>query len=314
TLRYTGATNSTTNRVVDLAGAATGTAFTAVTIQNNGTGTLKFTSAFTATGTSTTARQLTLSGSNTGINEISGLTDASNAVTNLIKDGIGTWAITGASTHSGTTAVNAGTLLANNATGSATGTGNVSVTSTSRLGGNGFIGSDTATQNISVVSTAFLNVGNTGDIVGQSLNLSTSGVGVISLSGTIEFDIFGNSGGVNSLVNNDILILDSDTSIQITGTLQLTDTTASSTCWEIGDAWQLFDWLNVGATTKVSGNFDNLVLPALAAGLQWDTSNLYTTGFISVAAVPEPGRVMLLGVALGAMMLRRVRGRQRQSV
>lgn len=304
TLRYTGSTDSSTNRVVDLAGGATGTA---ATIQNSGSGTVKFTSAFTATGTSTEARQLTLSGTNTGINEIVGLVDGSAAVTNLIKAEAGTWAITGASTHSGTTTVNAGTLLANNATGSATGSGNVSVLGTSRLGGNGFIGSGTAAQNISVAGTAFLMVGNTGDTAAQSLNLSTSGVGVITLSGTIEFDIFGNSGGLNSLVSNDILILDSDTTVQISGSLKLTDTTNSSTCWELGDAWQLFDWLNVSAGTKVNGTFSSFVLPTLAEGLAWDTSNLYNNGYIYVAAVPEPGRMVLLGLALGMVGMRRRR-------
>jgi hypothetical protein len=43
-----------------------------------------------------------------------------------------------------------------------------------------------------------------------------------------------------------------------------------------------------GLTT---GNFTQLNLPSLSAGLRWDTSDLYTTGTISV--VPEPSSVAL---------------------
>jgi hypothetical protein len=42
-----------------------------------------------------------------------------------------------------------------------------------------------------------------------------------------------------------------------------------------GDEWQLFD----GATT---GEFDRYLFPAIAAGLTWDTSALYTAGMLAV--------------------------------
>jgi hypothetical protein len=42
-----------------------------------------------------------------------------------------------------------------------------------------------------------------------------------------------------------------------------------------GDEWQLFD----GATT---GAFDRYLFPAIAAGLTWDTSALYTAGMLAV--------------------------------
>jgi hypothetical protein len=44
-----------------------------------------------------------------------------------------------------------------------------------------------------------------------------------------------------------------------------------------GDSFDLFDW------TSVSGTFDSLVLPALTAGLTWNTSQLYVSGILSVA-------------------------------
>ncbi len=44
---------------------------------------------------------------------------------------------------------------------------------------------------------------------------------------------------------------------------------------------------------KTTGTFSQISLPALANGLQWNTSNLYATGTISV--VPEPSALGLLG-------------------
>jgi hypothetical protein len=49
-------------------------------------------------------------------------------------------------------------------------------------------------------------------------------------------------------------------------------------------------------------------LPPFDARLAWDTLRLYTTGVISVTAVPEPAAVVLLAVAalaLVAVALRR---------
>lgn len=303
TLRYVGTTDSTTNRVVDLAGGGA-----TATLQNNGTGTLKFTSAFTALGgISTTVRQLTLTGTNAGLNEIVALADGPGAATTLTKTGSGTWAITGASSHSGTTTVSTGTLLANNAAGSATGTGNVLVQTTGRLGGNGTVGSATAQQNITVASTGILSVGSLNDTAGQGLHLTTSGIGVISLNGTLELNIFGNDGGLNALANNDVLVLKSDTSIQLSGTLSLTDSSGTSTCWEAGDSWQLIDWQQVTAGVPVSGSFNSMVLPTLAEGLKWNLDSLYSSGVLSIDVVPEPGRLTLAGLAFAGLALRRSR-------
>jgi T5SS/PEP-CTERM-associated repeat protein len=50
-----------------------------------------------------------------------------------------------------------------------------------------------------------------------------------------------------------------------------------------GSSFNLFDW------GSASGAFSSLNLPTLSAGLSWNTSQLYTTGVISVASAGIPG-------------------------
>ena len=61
---------------------------------------------------------------------------------------------------------------------------------------------------------------------------------------------------------------------------------------QAGESFQLFDG-------ELAGTFSQLTLPALSNGLQWNTSNLYTTGTINVT--PEPGTFALF--AAGAIGL-----------
>jgi len=92
--------------------------------------------AFTHTGTITgSGFHLTLTGAGTGsIASIIGT--GTGSVTKL---GAGAWALSGASTYSGSTIVSAGTLLVNNISGSGTGSGSVSVSAGAALGGSGTI-------------------------------------------------------------------------------------------------------------------------------------------------------------------------------
>lgn len=71
---------------------------------------------------------------------------------------------------------------------------------------------------------------------------------------------------------------------------------------QYGQSFDMFDW------GSVSGTFGKVTLPELSAGLEWDTSRLYTDGVVGV--VPEPS---LLGlVCVGAVSLAgRRRGRVR---
>jgi fibronectin-binding autotransporter adhesin len=129
TLKYTGAT-ATTNRVMNLSGTTGG-----ATLEASGTGSITFSSAFTATGAGN--KTLTLDGTNTGLNTI-GAAIVNNTVSNrtsLVKTGVGTWVLGGTNTYTGSTSVNSGTLLVN---GSLANTA-VAVSSGATFGGSGTV-------------------------------------------------------------------------------------------------------------------------------------------------------------------------------
>ena len=72
-----------------------------------------------------------------------------------------------------------------------------------------------------------------------------------------------------------------------------------------GDSFDLFDF-DPGLS---SGNFANLLLPNLGGGLAWDASLLYSSGVLSVVAIPEPASfaTLLAAGACGAAFTRRRR-------
>ncbi len=109
-LRYIGLTNTTTDRVINLAGTTGGGA-----LESSGTGTITYTSNLTATGVG--SKSLALAGTNTGNNTIGGIIPDNGVgnTTALIKNGIGTWVLGGANTYSGGTTLNQGTLTVDTA-------------------------------------------------------------------------------------------------------------------------------------------------------------------------------------------------------
>ena len=99
-LEYTG-TAITTDRVIDLSGTTGGG-----TITQSGTGLLKFTSAFTATGIG--VKTVTLQGSSAGTGEINGAIIDGSGTTIVTKLGTGTWTLSGVNTYTGLTTINGG--------------------------------------------------------------------------------------------------------------------------------------------------------------------------------------------------------------
>ncbi len=219
--------------------------------------------------------------------------------------------------HGGGTFVNEGTLLAGNTSGSATGTGDVTVNVGAILGGNGII-APAANNSITVLGT--LLVGETGDTSAQKLTLNTTGVGLTTVNGVVAFDLFGGqgSGTLNAQSgNNDQLVVSGTSGFTIGGSASLQVTTSlpiTEGTWAVGTEWKLFDWS--GLSGGVNGTFSNLSNPAPfnyvnlpdlgSIGLAWDVSNLYTAGTIMVVA-PEPGRMLLVFLGLMGLFFRRRR-------
>lgn len=303
TLRYIGTADSVTNRPVNISNTDVPTDVISVTavLENTGTGTVKFTAPFTTAGGNTAPRLLRLSGTNQGANEIVSLANGgAGVISSLEKTGTGTWLLTGASTYSGGTSVAAGTLLLTNPTGSATGSGDVNVLAGAVLGGSGGIiaGAD---RNITV-SGGTLQIGTElPGMAGQSaavLSLQTSATGSIRFenSSTLLFDLFSGAGqGDSSDLASaaDLAYLAGQVQFEEGTTIRVSNPTGM-TGWAADDRWRLFDWsgLTEGPVT-LEGNvyFD---LPALPGGMVWNTEELWTSGVLSVAFVPEPSRALLL--------------------
>lgn len=119
-LRYTG-TGESTNRVVNLAAATNG-----AYLDQSGTGLLKFTSDFTATGAG--SKNIALLGSSAGVGEIAGaiVDNSATNTTRITKEGTGTWVLSGNSTFTGSVTISNGVLVATNS--NALGSGVKSVT------------------------------------------------------------------------------------------------------------------------------------------------------------------------------------------
>jgi autotransporter-associated beta strand protein len=138
TLKYIGAGDNS-DRQFRFNGSANG--FN-LTLDASGTGPINFTSATGPThSTANQTRTLNLIGSNTGDNTLAAsIGNNTTGLLSVVKNGAGTWALSGVSIYTGGTIVNAGTLLVNNASGSGTGTGAVTVNANGALGGIGVIG------------------------------------------------------------------------------------------------------------------------------------------------------------------------------
>ena len=296
-LEFTGASGGSSNRTFILNNsAATGTGFGR--IDNTITGqTLTLSGAVRSSNSNATfAASLALNGNGDGI--LSGVIGGTNAATTtptnltLSKTGAGTWALSNANIYYGATTISAGTLLALNSTGSATGTGNVATSGSGTLGGTGFI-TAAAGGSIAIASGTTLRVGTThnasagtagpvGTTSGASqLSLGTAANVALTLAGTLQFDLFSGSNGLTAGTADKLLLNTTATSLTLGGTISVADVSGLHAPWRTG-TWQLIDWTGATSATP-SGSFTySLPTASLASGYSFVTTDFLSTGSISI--------------------------------
>lgn len=106
TLRYTGPTAGSSDRVIRLATAAGGT----FTLDASGAATFALSGGITTAGTGATTSTLALTGTGSGSQSGSIVNGASGNVTAISKSGSGTWTLSGNNSYTGATGIQGGTL------------------------------------------------------------------------------------------------------------------------------------------------------------------------------------------------------------
>ncbi len=241
----------------------------------------------------------------------------------VVKDGESTQIFSGNSnTYNGGTRINAGALLANNTSGSGTGTGIVTV-SGGVLGGTGFV-APTGANGIGVAAGGFIAPG---DGIGTlTLNLGgTTGILDLRSGGDFRFEL----GAANDLIgsitagSSDLLVISgaaagdvvfaADTTVDLLGTAsgqgyyKLFATSADATTWtglSLGASTTGGSFITGGLTaTNFGGSFfGSLILADGSAGT--------SAGDIYLVVVPEPSLFgSLVGISLFILILGRTRRR-----
>jgi autotransporter-associated beta strand protein len=254
---------------------------------------------------------LTLDGSNSGTGTINSQIGGSGGIT---KNGTGTWTLSGQNAYSGNTTLNAGTLFANNTSGSATGTGAVSVGASGKLAGTGTI-TPSGTNGINV--TGVLAPGGSVGTGNLTLNLGgTTGTVTMNSAAGADFEFLLGIGGLNitSLGTSDLLTIAGAATSDFAFNGNEVDFLSSGA---IG-FYKLFDTSIDNANTWTGLTYDSgtgvvssgLTYSNLASGLSGTfivgtAGNGGTTGDIYFQVVPEPGASLLGG--LGTLLLLRRR-------
>jgi autotransporter-associated beta strand protein len=225
--------------------------------------------------TSVTACTFTVG--NQGVSStFSGAIQNTGANLSITKIGIGTLTLSGASTYSGATTVNAGTLTLGSA--SALGTSAATVNNTGTLNLNG---QDTAnTVSVSIGGTLTGNGSTGATTLAGSVTPGGSGNGLITMASAtvaatsaiaLQLPATGTRGvDYDAITVSGPLALDGTITVSISG---LTPT--------IGQSFDLVDSTGAINVTNFTVATD-LVLPALGVGMAWDRSAFASTGVVSI--------------------------------
>lgn len=256
-------------------------------------------------GGSTATKNLRIAGA--GDTDLTGTLSNGTGALNLVKNDGGTLTLTQDNSYSGTTTVSGGTLLANNTSGSATGSGTVNVSSGATLGGTG----------------AISGVVNVSGVLAPGASVQTLATGTLNLQSgsTFAYEL---DSSVSPTVGADLQKVFGNLNLTGTVSLTLADLAATDAAFAEGTTFSLVNYTgswNGGLFTYGGNELANL--EEFTAGLNtWRItynaaeggSNFSSEfaggsdGFVNITAVPEPA-VSLLG-GLGALLLL---GRRRKS-
>jgi fibronectin-binding autotransporter adhesin len=257
------------------------------------------------------AQTLGLAGSTTG-NSISGAISNGVGTISVSKSGSSVWTLSGASTYTGTTAVNAGRLVVDGTIASSSLT---TVAAGAILGGSGTLGATTvagthAPGNSPGVQTVAGNLTYSAgsNFVWELIANSTSGRGS-------DFDGITLTGASN-------LVFAGATTLDLDFALAGSAVNWSDTLWSQSvsgiNGWKVFDLdtgaitglenLAIGGSDWLDGNGGTLsvIRPGAAFSLFQDGNDLYLN-YTYVSAIPEPGSLLGLGLLIGAPVLMRRR-------
>jgi autotransporter-associated beta strand protein len=226
----------------------------------------------------------------------------------LTKSGGGTQTLTGANTYAGATTISSGTLLANNTTGSAFGTSNVTVDGTGTLGGTrSFTGSVTINSGGTLSPGASIE-----SLSGGALTMNTGSIFSAELDSSVALG-----------VASDLYIANGDLSLSGLVALDLTDLASVDTAFAQNTIFSLLNYsgtwngglfsyggnaLADGATFTTGLNLWQIDYNATDGGSNFTGDYLGgSDSFVNLIAVPEPSTWMALTSGLGVLLLRRRR-------
>jgi autotransporter-associated beta strand protein len=208
----------------------------------------------------------------------------------LIKQGAGTWTLSGSNVSFGATTITAGTL-ALAATGSINSTPSIDVQSNATLNVSAVLGGFTlaASQTLRGDGIIIGNLTANGTVTpGESIGTLTFSNNVV-LSGTTIMEINRNTGTPLS----DLIVAHA---VTLGGTLVVTNLADPLTDpFVLGDSFKLLD------AATLAGRFTTFVLPELPAGMAWDVYRLPLDGTIRVVtpAFITPGQAT--GMVVGGL-------------
>lgn len=184
----------------------------------------------------------------------------------IIKEGTGSWTLSGNNTYDGGTLLTGGRLLLKNTAGSATGTGALQTSASTTLSGTGSVnGAATIAGSL-----------DPGDGAIGTLTFGSS----ITLQSTARYLVEVNKTGGTS----------SD-KVTVTGTFTAAGTLAIT---KLSGNYSLSDQFTIIQAATIQGTFPTFEPSVPMSGYEWDDTQLYTSGVLKLKAAAMPAPVLSL--------------------